>query len=79
MRVKGGAHPVAGRLDQTPAMRFNGSTQQYIVAGQRVRHALGLLFPLLGATLDVGEQEGRDASLHVQVAVDALVSAIERQ
>ena len=53
---KGGVNPVAGRLDHTPAMCFNGSTQQHVVPSEGVRHPLGLLFPLLGAALDVGEQ-----------------------
>ena len=30
-----------------------------------VRHPLGLLFPLLGTALDVGEQKGKDAGIHV--------------
>ena len=61
-----GHDAVAARLDHPPAILLDGTAQQRVMRGDGIRHALGLLLPLLGAALDVGKEKGKDAGVHVQ-------------
>ena len=53
--------PIAGRLDDEASVRFDGLAAERIMTCQRGPHALGLLIPQPRASLDVGEQNGRDS------------------
>ena len=54
-----GHNAVAARLDHPPAILLDGIAQQRVMRRDGLRHALGLLLPLLGAALDVSKEERR--------------------
>ena len=56
-RGERGAHPVAGVLEQKPAVRLDRPAQHLVVGGQRRPHRIGVGFPPTGRTLDIGEQK----------------------
>lgn len=54
------AHPVAGVLEDEPAVALDRRPQQAVVAPQRIRHAVCVRLPRTRGALDVGEKERPD-------------------
>ena len=63
-----GEHGIEGithRLEDRPLVGFDRLTQDGVVAHERLRHPLRIVFPEFGAPLDVGEEKGDETARQV--------------
>ena len=61
--VERGVHSVAHHLQHGSATGFDGFPRHLVMACQRGSHPFGILFPMEGAALDIGEQNRHDAGV----------------